>query len=405
MFRAGIEAVHPSQRLAARSLGLSYSQSMRRVILPQAVRKVTPALMNDFVALQKDVGLISVLGAVDAVRAAQIETAAYFNFTPYVVAGLLFFLLALPMIRFTDWYTARVRAPRADGEHRMSRRPGSTASVTVDAAPVLRLVGIRKSFEGTEVLRGIDLTVHRHEIVALIGASGSGKSTLLRTANLLEQIDDGQIFLGDDDISDPRTKADARPRPHRRRVPALQPVPAPQRARQRHPGEPRGAPSRRGPMPRSAASSCSTTSASPTRPASFPDRLSGGQQQRAAIVRAIATDPELLLLDEITSALDPELVGEVLDLVRELGRGGTTILMATHEMAFARDVAAPGRVPRQGRRRRGRPACAAVRALRESAHPRVPGALHRVGRPLGPAGSVPAERVGRHRPAALARQR
>ena len=109
MFRAGIEAVHPSQRLAARSLGLSYSQSMRRVILPQAVRKVTPALMNDFVALQKDVGLISVLGAVDAVRAAQIETAAYFNFTPYVVAGLLFFLLALPMIRFTDWYTARVR--------------------------------------------------------------------------------------------------------------------------------------------------------------------------------------------------------------------------------------------------------------------------------------------------------
>ncbi|KQX06465.1 MULTISPECIES: amino acid ABC transporter permease [unclassified Leifsonia] len=109
VFRAGIEAVHPSQRLAARSLGLSYSQSMRRVILPQAVRKVTPALMNDFVALQKDVGLISVLGAVDAVRAAQIETAAYFNFTPYVVAGLLFFLLALPMIRFTDWYTARVR--------------------------------------------------------------------------------------------------------------------------------------------------------------------------------------------------------------------------------------------------------------------------------------------------------
>ncbi|KQO99497.1 amino acid ABC transporter permease [Leifsonia sp. Leaf264] len=109
VFRAGIEAVHPSQRLAARSLGLNYSQSMRRVILPQAVRKVTPALMNDFVALQKDVGLISVLGAVDAVRAAQIETAAYFNFTPYILAGLLFFLLALPMIRFTDWYTARVR--------------------------------------------------------------------------------------------------------------------------------------------------------------------------------------------------------------------------------------------------------------------------------------------------------
>lgn len=110
VFRAGIEAVHPSQRLAARSLGLSHGASMRRIILPQAVRKVTPALMNDFVAMQKDVGLISVLGAVDAVRGAQIETAHFFNYTPYVVAGLLFVILALPMIRFTDWYTARLRA-------------------------------------------------------------------------------------------------------------------------------------------------------------------------------------------------------------------------------------------------------------------------------------------------------
>lgn len=109
VFRAGIEAVHPSQRLAARSLGLSHGQTMRRVILPQAIRKVTPALMNDFVAMQKDVGLISILGAVDAVRAAQIETAQFFNFTPYVVAGLLFVALAWPMIRLTDWYTARMR--------------------------------------------------------------------------------------------------------------------------------------------------------------------------------------------------------------------------------------------------------------------------------------------------------
>ncbi|WP_374006887.1 amino acid ABC transporter permease [Leifsonia sp. LS-T14] len=109
VFRAGIEAVHPSQRLAARGLGLSHYQTLRLVILPQAVRKVTPALMNDFVAMQKDVGLISVLGAVDAVRAAQIETALTYNFTPYVLAGLLFVLLALPMIRLTDWYSARIR--------------------------------------------------------------------------------------------------------------------------------------------------------------------------------------------------------------------------------------------------------------------------------------------------------
>lgn len=110
VFRAGIESVHPSQRLAARSLGLSHSKTLRLIVMPQAVRKVTPALMNDFIAMQKDVGLISVLGAVDAVRAAQIETAQAFNFTPYVLAGLLFVLLALPMIRLTDWYTARLRS-------------------------------------------------------------------------------------------------------------------------------------------------------------------------------------------------------------------------------------------------------------------------------------------------------
>jgi polar amino acid transport system permease protein len=110
VFRAGIEAVHPSQTLAARSLGLGHAQTMRLIVLPQAIRKVTPALMNDFVAMQKDVGLISVLGAVDAVRAAQIETAASYNFTPYVLAGLLFVALGFPMIRLTDWYTARLRA-------------------------------------------------------------------------------------------------------------------------------------------------------------------------------------------------------------------------------------------------------------------------------------------------------
>ncbi|WP_442916155.1 amino acid ABC transporter permease [Leucobacter sp. M11] len=107
VLRAGIEAVHPSQRLAARSLGLSHGKTLRLVVLPQAVRKVTPALMNDFVSMQKDVGLISVLGAVDAIRAAQIAVAKNYDFTPYVVAGILFVLLALPVIRITDWVTAR----------------------------------------------------------------------------------------------------------------------------------------------------------------------------------------------------------------------------------------------------------------------------------------------------------
>ncbi|HET8895741.1 MAG TPA: ABC transporter permease subunit, partial [Protaetiibacter sp.] len=100
---------HPSQRLAARALGLNYAQTMQQVVLPQAFRKITPPLMNDFVAMQKDVGLISILGAVDAVRAAQIMNAQTYNFTPYVVAGILFILLAIPSVRLTDWYTARLR--------------------------------------------------------------------------------------------------------------------------------------------------------------------------------------------------------------------------------------------------------------------------------------------------------
>ena len=100
--------MHPSQRLAARSLGLTFAQSVRLVVLPQAVRKVVPPLMNDFVALQKDVGLISVLGAVDAVRGAQIEVAHFANFTPYILAGLFFVLLAIPTVRLTDWLAARM---------------------------------------------------------------------------------------------------------------------------------------------------------------------------------------------------------------------------------------------------------------------------------------------------------
>ncbi len=109
VLRAGMEAVHPSQRLAARSLGLSHAQTLRLIVLPQGVRKVTPALVNDFVSMQKDVGLVSILGAIDAVRAAQIASADTYNFTPYLVAGLLFVAISWPLIRLTDWLAARAQ--------------------------------------------------------------------------------------------------------------------------------------------------------------------------------------------------------------------------------------------------------------------------------------------------------
>ncbi|MFJ1646562.1 amino acid ABC transporter permease [Streptomyces sp. NPDC088258] len=115
VFRAGIESVHPSQRAAARSLGLSRGRTLRHVVLPQAVRRVVPPLLNDLVSLQKDTGLVSIAGAVDAVYAAQIMAGKYFNYTPYVVAGLVFVALTIPMTRLTDWITARTDRRRAQG--------------------------------------------------------------------------------------------------------------------------------------------------------------------------------------------------------------------------------------------------------------------------------------------------
>ncbi|WP_348787428.1 amino acid ABC transporter ATP-binding protein [Leifsonia sp. NPDC080035] len=203
---------------------------------------------------------------------------------------------------------------------------------------VLELIGVRKRFGDTDVLRGIDLSVNRHEVVALIGASGSGKSTLLRTVNLLERIDDGQILLGGEDISDPRVDADrVRARigvvfQHYNLFPHLSVLDNVTLASRRVHRIPRAQAEETG---RRLLNDIGLGE----KAKEFPDRLSGGQQQRAAIVRAIATNPEVLLLDEVTSALDPELVGEVLELVRQLKASGTTIVMATHEMAFARDVA------------------------------------------------------------------
>lgn len=203
---------------------------------------------------------------------------------------------------------------------------------------VLRLENVHKTFGDHQVLAGVDLSVRRHEVVALIGASGSGKSTLLRCVNRIEQLDDGRIWLGDLDISDPRVKVDL----VRSRIgvvfqqfnlfPHLRVIDNVTLASRKVFSTPRAEAEK-------TALELLDRVGLADRAREYPDRLSGGQQQRVAIVRAIATKPELLLLDEITSALDPELVTEVLDLVRQLANDGTTVVMATHEMAFARDVA------------------------------------------------------------------
>ncbi|HVV21955.1 MAG TPA: amino acid ABC transporter ATP-binding protein [Pseudonocardiaceae bacterium] len=203
---------------------------------------------------------------------------------------------------------------------------------------ILDVRGLVKRYGEHTVLDGVDIAVAEHEVVALIGASGSGKSTLLRCVNLLEDIDDGQILLDGDDISDPRVDPDVARRrmgvvfqafnlfPHLSVLDNVTLAPRVVHGVDRAEAEERG----RALLARVGLADKATA---------YPDRLSGGQQQRVAIVRALAYDPRLLLLDEITSALDPELVGEVLTLVRELAEQGRTILMATHEMGFARQVA------------------------------------------------------------------
>jgi polar amino acid transport system ATP-binding protein len=238
-------------------------------------------------------------------------------------------------------------------------------SAPLTGEPVLSLRGIRRSYGDHHVLQGIDLDVAAHEVVALIGASGSGKSTLLRTANLLEPIDDGVIILTGDDISDPRANADrVRARigavfQHYNLFPHLSVLDNVTLAARLVHRMPRAEAERR-------ATELLATIGLEGFARAFPDRLSGGQQQRVAIVRAILTEPELLLLDEITSALDPELVGEVLALVRALAERGTTILMATHEMAFAREVADRVVFLDQGRVLEEGPAAEVLRAPREA---------------------------------------
>jgi polar amino acid transport system ATP-binding protein len=208
----------------------------------------------------------------------------------------------------------------------------------VTAPPVIEVRGVTKAFGEVPVLRGIDLVVPEHGAVALIGASGSGKSTLLRCIDLLEPIDDGDVLLDGAVVTDPSVEPVAVRRslgmvfqafnlfPHLTALEnvALAPVRAQGLARAEA---------------RERAAELLARFGLAGREGERPDNLSGGQQQRVAIARALATRPRALLLDEITSALDPELVGEVLEVVRDLKAQGTTMLVTTHEMGFARDVA------------------------------------------------------------------
>jgi polar amino acid transport system ATP-binding protein len=202
----------------------------------------------------------------------------------------------------------------------------------------LSIEGLHKSFGKNEVLRGIDLVVGHHEVVALIGSSGSGKSTLLRCINLIEPIDAGRIVVEGEEITARGVDVDRIRRrigivfqafnlfPHMTVLGNVTLAPRKVLGRSRADAE-------------RAATELLERFGLADKRLEYPDRLSGGQQQRVAIVRALAMQPDLLLLDEVTSALDPELVAEVLNVIRDLAAGGMTMVIATHEMGFARDIA------------------------------------------------------------------
>ena len=258
VYRAGIESVHSSQNAAARSLGLSHGQSLRYVVVPQAVRRVIPPLLNDFIGLQKDTALV----ALDRRR-----------------RGVPAVADRLAPRRSTSRRTSRgvhvpARHDAADAAHRLPDRarpqaPPDAARWRYEARSALE--DVHKSFGKVEVLRGIDLDVAEHDVVCLIGASGSGKSTLLRCVNLLEPIDSGRIFVDGEEITARRRRRQPRAARHRHRLPGVQPLPAHERARQRHARAAQGA----GRVGRREAESearrsCSPASASPTRPTSTP---------------------------------------------------------------------------------------------------------------------------------------
>jgi polar amino acid transport system ATP-binding protein len=204
--------------------------------------------------------------------------------------------------------------------------------------PAVRLDRVHKSFDGNHVLKGIDLSVAPHEVIGLIGASGSGKSTLLRCVNLLEEIDAGRILLDGDEITGERVDADEVRRSVGIVFQSFNLFPHMTVLRNVTLGPTEALGTSKAEAEKQATELLGRFGLADKRN-DYPDRLSGGQQQRVAIVRALAMRPKLMLLDEVTSALDPELVAEVLEVIRELAEAGMTMLIATHEMGFARDIA------------------------------------------------------------------
>ena len=364
IFRSGIQSVERGQLEACRALGMTYALGMRLVVIPQGVRRVLPALVNQFIGNIKDSSLVYFLGLLaserELFRVGQDEAVVSGNLSPLMLAGLFYLLITVPLTHVVNAIDGRLRAGQRIkavtsgleevGEVADAARTANAAAPATDdrAKPqkvaaagarkgaALEVCDLDMSYGEFQVLRRVSLRVAAGAITCVIGPSGSGKSTLLRCINRLVEPSGGDIRLDGQSVLG--LKQDAL----RRRVgmvfqhfnlfpdhTALGNVALALRKVQRMPA----IAARRIAAERLAEVGLSA------RIHHRPIDLSGGQQQRVAIARALALQPELMLFDEVTSALDPELVKGILNLMADLGHGGMTMVVVTHEMNFARRVA------------------------------------------------------------------
>ena len=363
--RGGLMAVDKGQWEAARALGMTERTAFRRVVAPQTLRVILPAVGNRAITVIKEISLVSVISVADLLYAAQLIYARTFDTIPLLIVASIWYFALTVIVTVLQHLVER----RMSRGWRSSRGPASAlvAGPPVTAAPtgprpsvistpdaagkyttMVQLVGVHKSFGGTEVLRGISLDISAGSTVCIIGPSGAGKSTLLRSINHLERIDAGRVLVDGSmvgyresrgklvELSSSAVSAQRRKTgmvfqnfnlfPHLSCLDNV--VVGPLRVLRRSNSEARAAGIRL----------LDRVGLSEKRD-SYPLSLSGGQRQRVAIARALAMEPRVMLFDEPTSSLDPELVGEVLDVMRELAAEGMTMVVVTHELGFAREVA------------------------------------------------------------------
>ncbi|MDX8481079.1 amino acid ABC transporter permease/ATP-binding protein [Mesorhizobium sp. VK24D] len=352
IFRSGIQSVESGQMEACRALSMSYGQGMRLIVIPQGVRRVLPALVNQFIGNVKDSSLVYFLGLLaserEIFRIGQDQAVVTGNLSPLLLAGIFYLIITVPLTHVVNHIDNRLRLGK--------QKPGGVVSGLVEVGELKDTTGKAKpatarpaikagslevcdldmAYGELQVLRKIRLKVEPGTVTCVIGPSGSGKSTLLRCLNRLVEPKAGDVLLDGESI------LAMKPERLRRRVGmvfqhfnlfpnhtaienvmlALTKIKGMAGSHARHTAETR-----------------LTEVGLAARADYRPSRLSGGQQQRVAIARALAMDPEVILFDEVTSALDPELVKGVLNLMADLGRRGMTMIVVTHEMGFARKVA------------------------------------------------------------------